>query len=198
MKMIISAVRWTFISSKVVWCFLQVSKQRRAPEDSAGLWCGGVQRLREFNSAAGWRSDLGNYRWLPDRWLPSARPDSFHLSNPIWRLFPSFKTALHAETKNSKWKKMFILISTVMTWARIKPQEAVTLTTNHKQQDSQKPSQGLHVFLLRTAQNPFSSRKSSDDGGLIPASGTTTIWKNWCWSWQQRWLMIQRKHWKLE
>ncbi len=58
-------------------------------------------------------------------WTLRCTPISFFYITLVF--FSSSTTALHAEMENFKSRKMFILVSTVLTWAMTKPQNPVSL-----------------------------------------------------------------------
>lgn len=109
---------------------LVVTNSGWASWETAGVWCHCVQHLRKWLTAAAWRSNMGNHRWgvsrLITRWTKKCKLIAVSLI-VLELYFLLLKTALHAEMENFKSRKMFILVSTVMTWARTKPQNLVSL-----------------------------------------------------------------------
>lgn len=129
-------------------------------------------------------------------WSPTVKRDCIIPYNPImWLIFYFIffkQTALHAELENFKSRKMFILVSTVMTWAMTKPQNPVSL---EKIKASfrvvlyiKNPTSVIIISLFRRNQMFCWRKKSSEEEGLIPVSETTTIWRNLCSNWVEGWV----------
>lgn len=92
------------------------------------------------------------------------------------------RSALMDEMDNFKSKKMFILVSTLMTWAMTRPQDPVSWRETLISLPCKGNSAKLNVLspLRRMRLISSSERRISGGDDHIPDSNTTMSWRNLC------------------
>lgn len=162
-----------------------VTDSRRAFRAPDGVRRGGVQHLRKHHARADWWGHVGILRYAC-RSLPS------NLNEKKKKSFQCFicqlcslclppQSALTDEMDNFKSKKMFILVSTLMTWAMTRPEDPVSWRETLINLSCKGNAARLIVLSVRRMRLISSSERTISGGDdHIPDSNTTMSWRNLC------------------